>query len=153
MQKRWYTELSRSKIEVVMNDANLFKGLQQLSKSAFPKKCSGCGKVYETLEQFLSETRDIRNSSGLMSSLGEEEQSIVEVYRNCSCGSTLMDFCQDRRDSSASGLKKRKLFDELLEKLVQRGIPSTDAHEELLNLIHGRPCPILSKLGLKSLQK
>lgn len=136
-----------------MSDANLFDGLRQLSESSFPKKCLGCGKVYETLEQFLYETKNLRNTSGLISSIGDSDESIVEVYRNCSCGSTLMDFCHDRRDITEAGLKRRKLFNELHSRLVEKGIEAEKAHEELINLLYGRPCPLLSKLGLKSLEK
>lgn len=136
-----------------MKEDDLFEGLRQLTRGTFPKSCASCGKIYYTLEQFLEETQRIRNSSGLISSINERDNIVVEVYRNCSCGSTLMDLCHDRRDTSAAGLKRRELFESLQKKLITAGISHNDARQELLNLLHGKPCPLLTKLGLRTVNK
>lgn len=136
-----------------MNEQELFDGLQQLTMGTFPKKCAGCGKIYYTLEQFLEETKSVRNSSGLISSIDDDDKTVVEVYRNCSCGSTLMDLCHDRRDTTEAGLKRRKLFEAMQKKLIAAGITQADARKELLNLLHGKPCPLLTKLGFRTVNK
>lgn len=136
-----------------MKEQELFDGLRQLTRGTFPKQCSGCSKIYYTLEQFLDETQRVRNSSGLISSIDEEDNTVVEVYRNCSCGSTLMDLCHDRRDSTEAGLKRRVLFETMQKKLIKAGISQKDAREELLNLLHGKPCPLLTKLGFRTVNK
>lgn len=43
----------------------LYPGLQALSDSASPKKCANCGLIYETMDDFLSPTKEISQKSGL----------------------------------------------------------------------------------------
>ena len=89
--------------------SKLFDGLNSLAESAFPKKCNTCGRMFENAEQFLRETEDIRESvTGLKQSRDDEGAIIVEAFRNCPCGSTLMDFFNDRRDQSRAGDARRK---------------------------------------------
>ena len=125
---------------------DLFKGLQELVKSAFPKKCANCGRTFETAEQFMAETQFINEEkSGLKQSIDDDDSIIVELYRNCPCGSTLMDFFSDRRDMSDSGNMRRRKFDELLNHLINKGIESTIAREELLKVMHGEDSKILKQ--------
>lgn len=91
--------------------SELFKGLKELSESAFPKKCANCGRLFESAEQFLLETQDINTSTtGLKQADDDDGSQILEVFRNCPCGSTLMEFFNDRRDLSDQGTKRRKKF-------------------------------------------
>lgn len=125
----------------------LLDGLQAVSDSAFPKRCSNCGKVYETVEQFKLETDDLGNGSGLMANIGDtDDEILVELYRNCSCGSTLMDFCYDRRDKSENGKQRRDHFNHVLVKLTSCGIDNDVARLELLKVIHGEKSPLIEKL-------
>ena len=69
--------------------SKLFEGLNSLVESAFPKKCETCGRMFETADQFLKETQDIRESvTGLKQSRDDDGAIIVEAFRNCPCGST-----------------------------------------------------------------
>lgn len=133
-----------------VDEKELFQGLQALSDSAFPKRCSTCGREYLSPEDFFRSSRSLNNSSsGLKPSLGDEDEPIVEVFRNCHCGSTLMDFFEDRRDTSAKGLKRRDVFGRMLILLQQRGLGSGEARQELIGLMNGRASEKIEALGIQ----
>lgn len=124
-----------------------FEGLNSLAQSAFPKKCKTCGRLFETAEQFLEETEDIRASvTGLKQSRDDEGAIIVEAFRNCPCGSTLMDFFNDRRDQSRAGDARRKKFNDLLEFLLENGLEREMARNELLKVMRGEKSEILARI-------
>ncbi len=119
-------------------DYELLKGLRALADTAFPRKCTYCGKVYENSEQFLMETNGTASSNtGLVESIDDDENPIVEAYRNCSCGSTLMDFFGDRRSTSKEALKRRQQFGKMLDYLIDQGLEKDIARQELLKFIRG----------------
>ena len=124
-----------------------FDGLKSIVESAFPKKCPMCGKIYNNEMDFINDTTKINNQTGLKQSYDDEEQPIVELYRNCSCGSTLMNFFGDRRDSNEAGEKRRAKFGELLDYLVtQEELEPVKARDELLKVIRGEKSDILKKI-------
>jgi len=126
---------------------DLFSGLKSLSESAFPKVCSSCGKRYESAEEFLKDTKSInKEKSGLKVAEEDDGQFIVEVFRNCTCGSTLMDFFSDRRDNSERGIERRERFSSLLEKLEGKGIETSVGRNELLKVMRGQRSELLDKL-------
>ncbi len=132
-------------------DATLFAGLQALAESAFPKRCSTCGRVFESARQFMLETEEIRRGqTGLKQSLDDNDRTIVEVFRNCPCGSTLMDFFSDRRDLSEAGLKRREKFGQLLDQLVARGLDGAVARTELLKVLRGEGSELLSQYASRT---
>lgn len=117
-----------------------FEGLHALLVSAFPKTCKNCGHVYETAEQFFAETLDMPSGrSSLKMATEGDGATIVEAFRNCRCGSTLMDEFGCRRDNSASGLERRTIFDRMLSLLLARHISEEEARTELINFLRGRP--------------
>ncbi len=125
----------------------LFAGLTALAESSFPKKCANCGRSFETAEAFLQETRNINETStGLKQSEDDDGMHIVEAFRNCPCGSTLMDFFSDRRDLSEAGLKRRAKFEKLLCFLVDNELDAETARTELLKVVHGEKSEILSAM-------
>ncbi len=126
-------------------DESLYQGLQALSNLSFPKKCSTCGKRYETVEAFISQTEALRHSSGLKEDIDDDEQIIVELFRNCLCGSTLMDEFSNRRDLSKAGIARRKKFQQLIERLSAEGYSVQTAREELLKIMRGQESEILNK--------
>lgn len=128
---------------------DLYANLQALSKTAFPKKCSNCGRIFETEEDFVLKTRSCDNQSGLKSSLDEEDQPIVELFRNCVCGSTLMDFFSERRDLSEQGIRRRQVFGKLLVMLEEKGLSVDEARQELLKFMKGKRSQVLENLGIK----
>ncbi len=125
----------------------LFDGLQELKVGNFPKICPNCGRVYRSFTQFLAETKPLApDKSGLKSSLDENDQPLVELFRNCVCGSTLMDFYRSRRDHSENGERRRVLFNELLAQFVARGLSPERASDELRVVMSGKRSELLETL-------
>ncbi len=125
----------------------LFRGLKSLSQTAFPKKCPTCGRVYENEEQYIAATEAVRPAkSGLKESFDDDDNQIVELYRNCVCGSTLMEFFGDRRDNSPNGVKRREIFGQLLDLLVEDGVDPEVARLELLKKLYGKKSDLLDKM-------
>jgi len=125
----------------------LFAGLKALAETAFPKQCAYCGRTFESVDEFLKETENIRPTvTGLKEATEEDGSKIVEVFRNCTCGSTLMEFCDDRRDLSDAGLKRRERFDELLMFLESNNIEKDLARSELIKVMKGEKSDILSNI-------
>jgi len=123
-----------------------FAGLKSIVDSAFPKICPMCGKIYNNENDFINETTKLNNQTGLKQSYDDDDVIIVELYRNCSCGSTLMNFFGDRRDSSEAGEKRRVKIGELIEYLVSQGLEQDLARTELLKMIRGEISEVLKKI-------
>ncbi|MCC6543641.1 MAG: oxidoreductase [Nitrospirae bacterium] len=126
----------------------LYSGLQFMKASAFPKKCQSCGKVYDNANDFFIQTQSLRGKSGLRHSLDDDDKSLVELFRNCICGSTMMEECRDRRDTSEMGLRRREKFGQLLDLLKNSGIDAGIAREELLRVMRGEQSDVLHHLGV-----
>ena len=126
----------------------LYDNLKTLSDTTFPKKCSCCGRVFNSPDDFITSTEAMISGSGLKSSLDDNDISIIELFRNCLCGSTLMnEFC-DRRDTSPQGEKRREAFGNTLNILETKGIPSKQARVELNKLLRGEQSEVLEKIGI-----
>ncbi|SFG78302.1 hypothetical protein SAMN05518865_11883 [Duganella sp. CF458] len=122
-----------------MEERLFFEGLQALAAAAFPKHCSNCGRVFATAQDFMQQTDSVRkNITGLKQSFDDDSVAIVEAYRNCLCGSTLMDFFSDRRDISEAGARRRELFEKLLPHLQEKGMTLVTARDHLLALLRGQ---------------
>lgn len=134
-----------------LND--FYTSLKAMTETAFPKICSSCGRVYETSAEFVTNTQNLSHKSGLKTSWDDNNQSILELYRNCSCGSTLMDFFSDRREASEKGSKRRALFEKLLGTLEKKGIPRDQGRIELLNLMRGKDSALIRNLGIKLVKR
>ena len=116
----------------------LFEGLKALAEAAFPKQCRGCGRTFDTAAQFLVETQALRQGvSGLKQSVDDDASTIVEVYRNCTCGSTLMDFFSNRRDASEAGTHRRALFEKVMSHLESKGMTRAEGRAYLLRVMQG----------------
>jgi len=123
----------------------LFRGLEALERTAFPRTCATCGRVYASAAEFLNETQAVSNGkSGLKQGTHDDGSHIVEVFRNCVCGSTLMDVFGNRRDSSEAGTRRRKRFDELVAFLVSEGLDPLVARAELLKVMRGGRSEVLA---------
>ena len=125
-------------------DEDLYKGLQALSDLSFPKVCNTCGNRYETIQEFISRTEKIRRSSGLKEEFDDDDRKILALFRNCTCGSTLMDEFNDRRNLSEAGIKRRETFGGLMEKLSSKGISPKVARAELLKIMKGEGSKLLN---------
>lgn len=130
--------------------ASELQGLTALFESSFPKKCAVCGREYLTAEQFLQETQDLPHTkSGLKEVIEDNGSAIVEVFRNCVCGSTLMNEFNNRRDTSERGRLRREKFDRALHILVNKGLSKQVARTELIKLLHNRESLVINKLLAK----
>lgn len=124
------------------HDPAVFAGLQALADAAFPKRCNSCGRLYETAEQFIAESKALRAGvTGLKQGYDDHERHIVEVYRNCPCGSTLMGLFENRRDTSKLGEQRRSLFKAAEAYLIARGLSSSESRLCLLRLLRGDATP------------
>jgi len=127
------------------------KGLTAFIEDSFPKTCATCGTTYQTAAQFLTETEGLPNKrSSLKEALEEDGSIIVEVFRNCPCGSTLMDEFNSRRDDSLQGKDKRDKFEQLIMALLKQQVPIEIARIEIHKLFEGKKTEALDYLLKKT---
>lgn len=125
-----------------------YAGLRQLAESAFPKRCRNCGRTYRDAKEFVASTEPTApDRSGLKQSLDDDNRVIVELFRNCVCGSTLMDCFNDRRDLSSSGTLRRQHFQKLLDQLAEHGVERQLARAELLKVMRGQASELLRNIA------
>ncbi len=124
-----------------------YEGLRPSGDDAFPKECRNCGRIYNTPDDFFSETANINaEKTGLREIFDEDAGVFIEAYRNCLCGSTLMDNFSNRRDTSSAGLQRREKFDKGVQYLVSIGIDADVAYEELLKVVRGEKSEVLARI-------
>jgi hypothetical protein len=122
-------------------------GLKALAETSFPKRCATCGAVYQDANDYVTRTVPISAArSGLKQSCDDDGQTIVELFRNCTCGSTLIDFFGDRRDMSEAGGRRRQRFAELLTYLGGAGLDPLAARAELLKVMRGGSSEVLARV-------
>ncbi|MCQ8103980.1 hypothetical protein NP590_07680 [Methylomonas sp. SURF-2] len=91
-----------------------FQGLKALPFK-FPRTCGSCGRVYRTEAEFLEQTQALGNDrSPIKAAEDDDGRVILEVFRNCVCGSTLMDEFHSRRDNSPEGQRRREAYAQAL---------------------------------------
>lgn len=128
-------------------DPALIQGLKALAETTFPKRCRCCGRSFTDVADYVTQTHAMPNGAqGLKQSLGEDGEVVVDLFRNCPCGSTLMDSFSDRRDTTQQGEARRQRFNELMAYLQSRGLTASVARHELLEVMHGKPSKILTKI-------
>ena len=125
--------------------------MQALQPTSFPMVCSNCGKPYSSFEDFLNRTTPVMSGSGLMDynlqGAGKKPSDNVTLFRNCSCKSTLMVYCSDRRDYSPQGLLRKRVFGKMLEQLEELGLSRETARGELLKVVYGKRSHLLKKMN------
>ena len=130
------------------NLGDFLHGLRELAEASFPKRCPTCERIFETAAEFVAQTQPVRAShSGVKQSQDDNGVAMLELYRNCPCGSTLMDFFSERRDTSDKGLLRRKRFEDLHAYLVTNGVDKVLARAELLKVMRGEPSELLKKIA------
>ncbi|WP_020482326.1 hypothetical protein [Methylomonas sp. MK1] len=131
-------------------DIQDFDGLRALLDSTFPKTCRSCGYVYISAEQFFIETQDMPHGrSSLRSAIEDDGLILVEVFRNCRCGSTLMDEFGCRRDQSENGVKQRLAFENMLRAMQARNISTDAARMEIIKFLQGQPNTLVAMLNIE----
>lgn len=130
------------------SEDDIYAGLQALAETTFPKRCRTCGREYANLQAFIAQTEVIRpRQSGLKESEDDDGRPIVELFRNCVCGSTLMENLNNRRDLSEAGLQRRRRFDDMLVRLMMNGHEHDVAHAALMSYLHGDQGVLAALLG------
>ena len=99
-----------------------------------------------TVDDYVRQTGRLFGRSGLKQSYDDDGRVVVELFRNCVCGSTLMDCFNNRRETSADGERRRRRFSELIELLIGEGMVRDFAQLELLKVLRGEPSDILRML-------
>lgn len=130
------------------DNQDIFSGLQAIAQMAFPKTCRMCNRVYASSEEYVRSTLAIAGKSGFKSAEEEDGSVVVELFRNCECGSTLMDVFHDRRDTSEQGRARREKFGVVLEQLVRRGVEPSVARLEMLKVLRGESSKLLEDMGV-----
>lgn len=129
------------------DDAEFYTGLQEIAEGGFPKHCAFCGRNFASAEDYIRQTLQVgMGGSGLKQTHDDDGNVVVELFRNCVCGSTLLGYFGDRRDRSEAGLRRRARFDELVHSLVARGLAPGRARAELLKILRGEPSTLLRRV-------
>ena len=114
-----------------------YEGLKIIAEHGFPKYCVSCKAVYSSLEDFINKTKAEGEASGLKQGDMENVGPVVELFRSCPCGDSLMEVFRNRRDMSEKGLKRRQKFSELLTMLMDNGMERDEARRELMLVVRG----------------
>ena len=125
---------------------DLFAGLQALSDASFPRTCPTCGCTYDSAEDYVRKTQALGGRSGFKGSESDDGKPMLELYRNCGCGSTLLEFFSERRDTTEEGQRRREVFGRIVSRLEAQGVPREDARRELLNLMRGGQSELIQRL-------
>ncbi len=118
------------------------RDLITIAKESFPKQCS-CGRSYANLDEFIAGTQSVEDGRGLFIDEDYASGSVVDLLRNCACGSTLMVAFETRRDHSPSGDKCRTIFGRLHEFFTGCGLDGKVVRNELLRTSQGENSPVL----------
>ncbi|MGO8881934.1 MAG: hypothetical protein ACLPVO_12380 [Desulfomonilaceae bacterium] len=88
MEEETESRVAERTREMVFKDFIQQFSLINNDKDLFPKKCRTCGKKYESLYHYIYDTEAKAQS---MEDAGEiMGKSFTMIYRNCSCGNTLV---------------------------------------------------------------
>ena len=116
--------------------ASLQKGLITLIGTAFPRRCATCGRVYKSLDEFMSHAQPVKDAYSLKA-ISDDNNPAMELNRRCECGSAMLELVQERRSLTPEGRKRRKIFGELMGNLQKLGWSEGDARAALLKTLNG----------------
>lgn len=114
--------------------------------NTFPKACKSCGRVYRDAKAFIEQTLPASIAKGIKPAHGNNGQEILEIFRNCHCGATLMSPFYSRRGSSGLASECRQQFDKLVTQMTLSGRTQEAAQGELRQVITGGYADILEQL-------
>lgn len=116
--------------------ASLQKGIMTLIGTAFPRRCVHCGRVYKSLDEFMSHAQPVKADS-ILKAISDKNNPAIELNRQCECGSAMLELVQERRSLTPEGRKRRKVFGELMVTLQRLGWSEGDARSALLKTMNG----------------
>ena len=76
----------------MLNDEKVFAIIKEYLEGRFPKRCSCCGRVFSTMEEYLRQTIQVGDPISINASLeaGQPKARVGTIAcANCSCGTTL----------------------------------------------------------------
>lgn len=120
----------------------IYAGLRTVTDNQFPRSCERCGTVFQDLQELIGKTSSFGDSSGLEDP-ELQNPGPVRLARVCRCDAMIVVLCSNRRDLSPQGAARRRLFDEILAKLLAQGVPEAMARSELRRMLHGQGSPLL----------
>ncbi len=120
----------------------IYEGLKALNKDMFPKVCGTCGEVFHSADDYVRKTRRLFRASGFQHRR-LQEGGLLELYRNCRCGSTLLALFENRRDTTEMGQRRREQFQRILDQMVSMGWDRSIAREEVDRILSGQSSSLL----------
>lgn len=112
-----------------------YEKLTVRSQDVFPLVCTRCQRRFTDLSDFIARTSPIFQSSGLLENEDPATGPFVLLLRNCLCGTSLALRCNDRRNQSAQGRRRRDRFSALVNLLVESGVSAAEADREVRRLL------------------
>ncbi|AEI15602.1 hypothetical protein Flexsi_1973 [Flexistipes sinusarabici DSM 4947] len=92
----------------------------------FPKKCSCCGRYFETFQDFLSHTIiPVHSKDHSLQLIDSQDLHDVIAFRNCSCGTTMTVQC------AVDKPQKKELVHAISEEARERGVEPEDVAQLL----------------------
>ncbi len=81
-----------------------------------PKRCACCGRVYACEADYFRMTEALGSRASSIKAVNDDiDGACVELYRNCSGGSTLLALFSHRRDPTEASNERRRRFGVLLD--------------------------------------
>jgi len=92
----------------------------------FPKKCSCCGRYFDTFQDFLKYTIiPVHSKDHSLQLIDSENLHEVIAFRNCSCGTTVTVQC------AVDKPQKKELLHAITEEARERGVDPEDVAQLL----------------------
>lgn len=86
----------------------------------------------------MAHTRAASDNPGMLQDLEHPERTIVDFWRACTCGSTMMVISDERRSNSFQGAKTRELMGVALDQLMGDGLCYEEAKTQLMSWIDAK---------------
>lgn len=92
----------------------------------FPKKCSCCGRYFDTFQDFLTHTIiPVHSKDHSLQLIDSQDLHDVIAFRNCSCGTTMTVQC------AVDKPQKKDLVHAISEEARERGVEPEDVAQLL----------------------
>jgi hypothetical protein len=113
-----------------------YDGLTVKSADIFPLVCTRCQRRFTDFKDYVARTTPLFHSSGLMEREDAAGEPSVLLLRTCLCGASVALRCNDRRDRSETGLRRRNRFNTLVALLLESGTELEEAQQEVRRLLN-----------------
>lgn len=97
------------------------------------------------MDQYLSQSETLSQKRSRVTWFDHNDNSFTDIHRNCHCGSRLRVVINECRDKSESGIRKKKIFDQLHKIFIAEGLETNCVRQELLKILRGEESILLKK--------